>query len=226
MAALRGVEAAELRMLAAGLVEARLAAPRRERRAVSAPRLLHMGGAVVDFVYRARALPLPGTEIVADAFTMLPGGGFNMMYAARRSGMDVAYGGPHGTGPHGDFIRAEIREKNLTAVHDLSDGGALAAIAEMAMAGGIGARLAPDTALPLHVWAFAEDQARYAVTLPESAAAAFLERAAKAGIPAARIGTTGGAELTLEGVKPISLKALKEAHEGWLPAYMAAGAEL
>ena len=103
---------------------------------------------------------------------------------------------------------------------------ALAAIAEMAMAGGIGARLAPDTALPLHVWAFAEDQARYAVTLPESAAAAFLERAAKAGIPAARIGTTGGAELTLEGVKPISLKALKEAHEGWLPAYMAAGAEL
>src|SRR5690606_17473182 len=127
---------------------------------------------------------------------------------------------------NGDFIRAEIRSGNLTAVHDLSDGGVLAAIAEMAMAGGIGAALAPETALPLHVWAFAEDQARYAVTLPESAAAAFLDRAAKAGVPAARIGRTGGTELTLEGAKPISLKALSDVHEGWLPAYMAAGAEL
>lgn len=127
---------------------------------------------------------------------------------------------------NGDFIRTEIRGGNLTAVHDLSDGGALVAVAEMAMAGGIGAALAPQTALPLHVWAFAEDQARYAVTLPESSATAFLERAAKAGVPATRIGTTGGAELTLEGAKPISLKLLRDVHEGWLPAYMAAGAEL
>lgn len=83
---------------------------------MNTPRLLHMGGAVVDFVYRARALPLPGTEIVADAFAMLPGGGFNMMYAARRSGMDVAYGGPHGAGPHGDFIRASLADAGIPAL--------------------------------------------------------------------------------------------------------------
>lgn len=83
---------------------------------MNAPRLLHMGGAVVDFVYRAKALPRPGTEIVADAFAMLPGGGFNMMHAARAGGMDVAYGGPHGTGPHGDFIRAALAEAGIPAL--------------------------------------------------------------------------------------------------------------
>ena len=83
---------------------------------MSASRLLHMGGAVVDFVYRAEALPAPGTEIVADSFAMLPGGGFNMMNAARACGMRVAYGGPHGTGPHGDFIRAALAEAGIPAL--------------------------------------------------------------------------------------------------------------
>jgi phosphoribosylformylglycinamidine synthase subunit PurL len=127
---------------------------------------------------------------------------------------------------NGDFVRNEIRAGNLTAVHDISDGGLFTAVAEMAMAAGIGASLTPDTTLPLHAWAFGEDQARYLVTLPEKDAAAFLERAGKAGIPAARIGTTGGNELTLNGAIPISLTGIKAVHEGWLPAYMAAGAEL
>lgn len=83
---------------------------------MSAPRLLHMGGAVVDFVYRAQALPAPGTEIVAENFAMLPGGGFNMMHAARACGMRVAYGGPHGTGPHGDFIRTALAEAGIPAL--------------------------------------------------------------------------------------------------------------
>ena len=127
---------------------------------------------------------------------------------------------------NGDFVREEIRAGNLTAVHDVSDGGILVAAAEMAMAGGIGASLKPQTDLPLHCWAFAEDQARYLVTLPEADAGALLARAAQAGVPAARLGTTGGRELTVNGGVPISLTGMKAAHEGWLPAYMAAGAEL
>lgn len=127
---------------------------------------------------------------------------------------------------NGDFIRTEIRAGNLTAVHDVSDGGVLVAAAEMAMAGNIGASLTPDTTLPLHIWAFAEDQARYVVTLPEGDAAAFIERASKAGVPVSPLGMTGGAELKVEGALPISLAAMKAAHEGWLPAYMAAGAEI
>jgi len=122
---------------------------------------------------------------------------------------------------HGDFVREEIRAGRVSAVHDLSDGGALVAVAEMAMAGNIGAMVTPDTTLPLHIWGFGEDQARYIVTLPEKDADALIERAGKAGVPANRIGLTGGAQLTLPEGTPISLAEMKAAHEGWLPAYMA-----
>src|SRR5205085_11910624 len=42
---------------------------------------------------------------------------------------------------HGDFIRALIGDGVVTAVHDLSDGGLLVALAEMVIASGIGADL-------------------------------------------------------------------------------------
>jgi len=127
---------------------------------------------------------------------------------------------------NGDFIRTEIRAGGLSAVHDVSDGGILVALAEMAIASGIGASITPEAGLPLHAWAFGEDQARYLVTIPANGAESFIARAAKAGVPALRIGTTGGSELTLAGATPISLVELGVAHEGWLPAYMAEGAEL
>ena len=51
-------------------------------------------------------------------------------------------------------------------MHDVSDGGLLVALAEMAMASGIGARLdAPPPALPPHAFWFGEDQGRYVVTV-------------------------------------------------------------
>ncbi len=42
---------------------------------------------------------------------------------------------------NGDFVRALIGEGAVSAVHDISDGGLLVAVAEMAMASGIGAAL-------------------------------------------------------------------------------------
>lgn len=122
---------------------------------------------------------------------------------------------------NGDFVRGEIRAGHFSAVHDASDGGLLVAIAEMAMSGGIGASVTADPSLAPHAWAFGEDQGRYVVTLPEKDAAALLDRAKKASVPAVRIGTTGGNELTLAGSAPISLVSLKETHEAWFPAFMA-----
>jgi phosphoribosylformylglycinamidine synthase len=122
---------------------------------------------------------------------------------------------------NGDFVRAEIRAGHFTAVHDASDGGLLVALAEMAMAGGVGASVTADPALAAHAWAFGEDQGRYVVTLPEKDAADLMERAQKASVSATQIGVTGGNELTLAGSAPISLKTLKDAHEGWFPSFMA-----
>ncbi len=43
---------------------------------------------------------------------------------------------------NGDFVRAMIEAGHVAACHDVSDGGLLVALAEMAMAGGLGATLA------------------------------------------------------------------------------------
>ena len=125
---------------------------------------------------------------------------------------------------NGDLVRELIRDGAVTAVHDLSDGGLLVAIAEMAMASGIGARLyaAPSMLVPHAFW-FGEDQARYVVTVPGDRAEAVATRARAAGVPVRRLGATHGDALTLPGERPILVKALKERCEGWLPAYMAAG---
>ncbi|MFT5538734.1 MAG: phosphoribosylformylglycinamidine synthase II [Alphaproteobacteria bacterium] len=123
---------------------------------------------------------------------------------------------------NGDFVRGEITAGNLTACHDISDGGLLVAVAEMAMASNIGAILSiPEGAPALHAWAFGEDQGCYVLTTPNSAA--LIARAHKIGLKAGLIGRTGGAELTLPGTSTISLTRLRTAHEGWFPTYMGDG---
>ena len=123
---------------------------------------------------------------------------------------------------NGDFVRALILDGTATAVHDLSDGGLAVALAEMAMAGHIGASLdpAPDD-IPAHAFWFGEDQARYLITVPAAKVAAVLDRARAASVLASRIGTTGGDALTLGAERPVALAHLRDKFEGWLPGYMA-----
>jgi phosphoribosylformylglycinamidine synthase len=120
---------------------------------------------------------------------------------------------------NGDFVRALIGEGIATAVHDVSDGGLAVALAEMAMASGIGARVEAD-GLPHGFW-FGEDQARYVVTVAAERAADVIARAQKAGVSLRALGTTGGDALTLGVERPILVKTLAQRFEGWLPAYMA-----
>jgi phosphoribosylformylglycinamidine (FGAM) synthase-like enzyme len=125
----------------------------------------------------------------------------------------------------GDFVRAVINEGLVTAAHDLSDGGLLVGVAEMALAANIGAKLYGAPAfLTEHGFWFGEDQARYVVTVKAAQAEALTARAKTAGVPLRRIGVTHGNALTLPGERELPLNALRERHEGWLPAYMAAGA--
>ncbi len=121
---------------------------------------------------------------------------------------------------NGDFVRGRIRAGAVSACHDVSDGGVLVALAEMALAGGVGADVSIPAGeeRPLH-WLFGEDQARYLATAadPEPVLAA----ARAAGVAAAAVGRTGGDALTVDRRGPISLAGLRSLHEGWLPGYMA-----
>ena len=121
----------------------------------------------------------------------------------------------------GDFVRALIRDGLATACHDLSDGGLAVALAEMAMAAGIGATVnRPDGADPAATF-FGEDQGRYLVTLSRADVERFLEEIAPgSGVSAVWIGTTGGPSLKLGEARAISVAELKAAHEGWFAGFM------
>ncbi|HYZ64394.1 MAG TPA: AIR synthase-related protein, partial [Acetobacteraceae bacterium] len=120
---------------------------------------------------------------------------------------------------HGDFVRGQILAGLVAACHDVSDGGLLVAVAEMAMAGGVGAELLPppDGVAPHEYW-FGEDQARYVLAVPDSAP--LLRAAAAEGVPARRIGTAGGTRLTVPGADAISLGTLREKHERFFADWM------
>jgi phosphoribosylformylglycinamidine synthase len=125
---------------------------------------------------------------------------------------------------NGDFVRAQIAAGRVVACHDLSDGGLALALAEMAMAGGVGLTIALPgrAACPAHAFLFGEDQARYVLAVRPAVADAVLRDAAGAAVPAAMLGTSGGAALTVQGLLAISVADLRRAHESWLPAYMEA----
>ncbi|MEN3974389.1 phosphoribosylformylglycinamidine synthase subunit PurL [Emcibacter sp. SYSU 3D8] len=121
---------------------------------------------------------------------------------------------------NGDLVRGLILTGAATSCHDASGGGLLVAIAEMAMASGIGATLDYDRGeVPSYAFLFGEDQGRYVITTnnPELV----LEQAAVDGVNASVIGKTGGAALKISQFDSISVAELTQVHEGWLPAFMA-----
>jgi phosphoribosylformylglycinamidine synthase subunit PurL len=120
---------------------------------------------------------------------------------------------------HGEFVRAMIAEGLVTAVHDVSDGGVLVVLAEMAMASGIGAVLETPPDIATNAFWFGEDQARYVITAKN--AEPIIERANAAAVPLTRLGATGGPVLSLAGERPLLVSDLKRRFEAWLPAYMA-----
>jgi phosphoribosylformylglycinamidine synthase II len=121
---------------------------------------------------------------------------------------------------NGDFVRGQIAAGRLSACHDLSDGGLLIGLAEMALAAkrGLDVDVTQAGAVPLHAWLFGEDQARYLLATDD--AEAVLAAAAKAGVAATRVATVGGDTIRLGGFT-LALADLRRGHDGWMPEYMA-----
>ena len=123
----------------------------------------------------------------------------------------------------GDFVRTLVGDGLVTAVHDCSDGGLAVALAEMAMASGIGASINPvGDHSPVAAF-FGEDQGRYVVTVKPEKLETIIEAARALGIAAPWLGNTGGDALTLGESRAISVAKLRQAYETWFPDYMAGG---
>lgn len=121
-----------------------------------------------------------------------------------------------------DLIRSDM-EGHITAVHDCSNGGLGVALSEMAISGGLGAKidlshLPSSDGLTDNEKLFSESHGRYIITVKEEAVNLIL---GKINMPSAVIGTVGGDSLIINHSTNITLKKLNKAYHGVIEGFMA-----
>jgi sugar/nucleoside kinase (ribokinase family) len=88
--------------------------------------VIHTGQALVDVVVEVPDLPARGQNVMAASATDYAGGAVTVLVAAARFGAESVHAGAHGTGPHGDLIRAALDGEGIAAsappVPDLDTG--------------------------------------------------------------------------------------------------------
>ncbi len=118
---------------------------------------------------------------------------------------------------HGDFVRGLIHARQVSAVHDISDGGLSSAVIEMALPTSFGAKIEDMD----HAGLFGEDQARYVLTARPEEAMEILGAAQGKDIPIRIIGeVTAAADFRIGSGTIVPMAELRRAHEGWFPAFM------
>ncbi len=85
-------------------------------------RLVLLGSIIMDVIMTVPRLPERGGDMMASSAKFYPGGGFNVLAAARRMGMDAFYGGLIGDGPMGDRIREHCLQEHISYLaRDITD---------------------------------------------------------------------------------------------------------
>ena len=116
--------------------------------------VIHTGQAIVDLTLQVDALPAAGSDTFARGWSLQPGGGFNVMAAARREGVSVVYTGAHGTGLFGDLVRKAMTTEGVQILAEVTadtDTGFCVAVvddhAERTFVSTLGAEAGPDIAV-------------------------------------------------------------------------------
>jgi phosphoribosylformylglycinamidine synthase II len=166
--------------------------------------------------------PRPGLEVWLLGVTLVELGGsvWQRLTAGRLEGAPPALDLAAEAALH--RLLADLAGRRLLAgAHDLSDGGLALALAESALAAGVGAtvQLPEVTAAdpPPLAALVSESACRVLVAAAPEAAAELAALAAAAGVPATRLGTTGGDRLVVPGLLDLPLTRLRDAYEGALP---------
>ena len=85
-------------------------------------RVIHTGQVVIDLTLRIEAIPEPGGDVFAEESSMAVGGGFNVLAAARRMGVETLYAGPLGEGPFAEVARRALEEIGVDHVGPVAAG--------------------------------------------------------------------------------------------------------
>ena len=97
----------------------------------------------------------------------------------------------------GEFVRELAVTGKLNAVHDISDGGLLVALSEMALASDIGANLSLNPSPNQTAAAFGENQGRYLVATDYHDPDEIVWLAEQRGLCASRVARTGGQDIRI-----------------------------
>ena len=120
---------------------------------------------------------------------------------------------------NGKAIQKLIKNKIIDTSHDISDGGLLVALTEMALSGNIGFELLLEKEFSNHRFLFGEDQSRYIITLQDHKIDEAMSLLNEKRIQYHNLGKTKGVKLILNE-EEISLKELKNLHESWFDNYL------
>lgn len=126
----------------------------------------------------------------------------------------------------GDLLINASRDGMIDAAHDLSEGGLAAALVEMSLRYGVGARVALQDlcdrdGIDVFTALFSESQARAVVAVPRSEEVRFKDMTTARNFPVVRLGIVDAASdsLDVQGQFSATLEELRTAHEGTLPKY-------
>jgi phosphoribosylformylglycinamidine synthase subunit PurL len=124
----------------------------------------------------------------------------------------------------GECVRSLINARLVSAVHDVSDGGWLVALTEMALASGLGAYLENDCSMQF-AFLFGEDQGNYILAVAEKDCEAVIGEIESAGVEFAALGTVKGNAIIFpqDNMFPridIPLSDLRTAHESFFKDWM------
>jgi len=76
-------------------------------------RVIHTGQALVDVVVEVPDLPARGQNVMASSVADYAGGAVTVLVAAARFDANCVHAGAHGTGPHGDLVRAALTAEGI-----------------------------------------------------------------------------------------------------------------
>ena len=118
------------------------------------------------------------------------------------------------------LVRDLVRDGLVSAAHDISDGGLACALAEMAIAAGIGMDVDLDALVELRGGSgetnlFGEGPGGIALAAPEAQAKQLLERAEAAGVEAVELGSATGDRITIAAAERDVSVALADAERAW-----------
>ena len=117
------------------------------------------------------------------------------------------------------FIRGLIEKKLVQSAHDVSDGGIALAIAEMCMAGTIGAKISTNLIGAERVkYLFGEDQARYIIEIKNEDLNNLVQMAKEQEISMTQLGSTNLEQFAIDEIK-ISVDEMIKLNNNWFYNY-------